>query len=156
MPETLMIRDATANDIKGIIELEQKCFIDTLAYSAKQLTYLITKAHSSCLVETCDEIIRGFIIVLFRRGTNVAGIETINVDPNYQNKGIGKKLIKAAEDEILKRDIKQIRLEVSVGNTPAVQLYMKAGFNITSLLKEYYTLEHYGSRDAYRMKKTIK
>lgn len=155
MSETLIIRDATANDIQGIFALEKKCFPDNQAYSAKQLTYLIKKANSSCLVETSEKIICGFIIVLFRRGTKVAGIETIGVDPIFQHKGIGKKLIKAAENEILKRGIKQIRLEVSVGNTPAVQLYQKSGYIIMSLLKDYYKFEHYGSQDAYRMKKTL-
>ncbi len=150
-----MIRDATANDIHDIFVLEQKCFLDNQAYSAKQLTYLIKKANSCCLVETSEKIICGFIIVLFRRGTKVAGIETIGIDPNFQRKGIGKKLIKTAENEILKRGIKKIRLEVSVGNTPAVKLYQKSGYIITSLLKDYYRFEHYGSYDAYRMKKII-
>lgn len=150
-----MIRVATANDIHGIFVLEQKCFLDNQAYSAKQLTYLINKANSCCLVEISEQIIRGFIIVLFRRGTQVAGIETIGVDPTFQHKGIGKELINAAENEIVKRGIKQIRLEVSVGNTPAVQLYQKSGYIIMSLLKDYYKFEHCGSHDAYRMKKTI-
>lgn len=150
-----MIRFATATDIQNIVVLEQRCFLDNQAYSAKQLTYLINKANGCCLVETSGKTIRGFIMLLFRRGTRVAGIETIGVDPSLRNMGIGKELIRAAENEILKRGMKQIRLEVSVGNIPAVQLYQRAGYSIIALLKEYYKFEHYGSYDAYRMIKIL-
>lgn len=155
MTEAGTIREATDDDIQQIIALENKCFLEEHAYSAKQLTYLIKEANSCCLVETDSETIRGLIIILFKRGTKVAGIETVNVDPSFQNKGIGKRLIQAAETEALNRSMKHIRLEVSVGNISAIKVYEKSGYAITGLLKGYYTFDHYGSKDAYRMKKTF-
>jgi len=155
MTEAGTIREATDKDIPNIIALEKKCFLEEHAYSAKQLTYLIKEANSCCLVETYGELIRGLIIILFKRGTKVAGIETVNVDPAFQNKGIGKQLIKAAEIEALNKGMKHIRLEVSVGNTQAIKVYEKSGYVITGLLKDYYQFDHFGSKDAYRMKKTF-
>lgn len=155
MTEAGTIREAMDDDIPQIIALEKRCFLEEHAYSAKQLTYLIKEANSCCLVEIDGETIRGLIIILFKRGTKVAGIETVNVDPSFQNKGIGKRMIQAAETEALKRSMKHIRLEVSVGNISAIKVYEKSGYTITGLLEGYYKFDHFGSKDAYRMKKTF-
>ncbi|MFH1100686.1 MAG: ribosomal protein S18-alanine N-acetyltransferase [Methanobacteriota archaeon] len=149
------IRKAVPGDHKQIYLLEKKCFPGALAYSKQQLKYLLTKAHRTFLVETHNETIRGFIIILYRKGTSIAGLETVNVNPQYQKQGIGKRLLKTAEDEMKKNGIKMVRLEVSPGNRAAIMLYKKEGFQMVSLLKNYYVYPHQGSRDALRMTKEL-
>jgi len=149
------IRIALGGDIERIAEIEKKCFKDHLGYSKKQLAYLITKANSTCLVETENSIIRGFIIILYRRGTRVAGVETVDVDPVFQNQNIGIKLLEAAEKDMKKHYIKKARLEVSTKNIPAIRLYEKAGFKKIEIIKNYYILDHDGSRDVFRMVKEL-
>ena len=85
----------------------------------------------------------------------VAGIETINVDPMFRKKGIGLRLLSAAEELLKKKRIKRIRLEVAVTNLAAIGLYENAGFQKSMLLKKYYHFDHQGSRDAYRMIKEL-
>jgi len=148
-------RITTTCDLEKIIELERKCFNNEVAYTAKQLRYLTTKANSTCLLETTQDALRGFIIVLYKNGTQVAGIEILNVDPMHRGNGIGKKLLKAAEEEMYPRGINKIRLEVSVGNTPAINLYERSGFRRSAILKNYYRYEHHRSLDAFRMVKEI-
>lgn len=142
-------------DLPKVIELEMKCFENLIAYSPYQLKYLITKANSNCLGECISEILRGFIIVLYKNGTRVAGIETINVDPEYHGNGIGKKLLSAAEDDMKKKGINKINLEVSTGNIRAIRLYEKYGYYIDDYLKNYYRYDHFGTRDAYKMIKKL-
>jgi ribosomal protein S18 acetylase RimI-like enzyme len=142
-------------DIPKIVSLEQKCFSAETAYSAKQLQYLITKAHSICIVSKKQDDIQGYLIVLFRKECTVAGIETIGVDPLYRGQGIAAKLLGYAESEIINRGLHRIRLEVSVGNSTAISLYEKSGFRISSLLKNYYQYPHFGSFNAYRMIKEL-
>ncbi len=146
-----VIRRATIHDLPEIIKLEQKCFHTNSAYTPKQLLYLITRANSNCLLQQLNHSIQGSIIVLYKQGSEVAGIETISVDPHCRGQGIGKRLLGAAEKDMIYRGIQKIRLEVSIGNFPAIQLYQKSGFRITTILKDYYTYEKYGSHDAYRM-----
>jgi len=153
--QTGSIRKITINDLDSIVGLERKCFNMLIAYTPRQLKYLITVANSNCLAETINEKLRGFIIVLYRTGTNVAGIETLNVDPIVQGNGIGKKLLKAAEEDMYPRFIKKIRLEVSVGNTSAIKLYEKFGFTKIGFLKNYYKFKQYKSNDAFRMVKKL-
>jgi ribosomal-protein-alanine N-acetyltransferase len=149
------IRKITINDLDSIVELERKCFNRFIAYTPKQLKYLITIANSNCLAEIINEKLRGFIIVLYNRRSKVAGIETLNVDPLFQGNGIGKKLIKAGEEDMYPMYIKKIRLEVSVGNISAIKLYERLSFIKIALLKEYYTYKQYSSYDAFRMVKEI-
>jgi len=150
-----VIRKITTKDLNSIIDLERKCFNKYIAYTPRQLKYLITIANSSCLVETINEKIRGFIIVLYCNGKRVAGVETLNVDPLYRRNGVGKKLLNAAEEEMYSRFIKKIRLEVSIGNISAINLYERLGFKKIALLKEYYNYKQYKTYDAFRMVKEL-
>jgi ribosomal protein S18 acetylase RimI-like enzyme len=149
------IRKAVLHDLNDIIKIERKCFRGCLAYSPKQLKYLLLEANSNFLLETIQEAIRGFIIILYKRNSEIAGVETLNVDPFHQGKGIGKKLLNAAELDMLYRGITKVRLEVSTGNKRAISLYEKSGFRITRLLKNYYQYEHHDSYDAFRLVKTL-
>jgi ribosomal protein S18 acetylase RimI-like enzyme len=155
MSSTACIRAASLDDFERIVELERLCFPREHAYSRRQLRYLLTKAHSTVLVETRDDVVRGFVIILYRNGASVSGIETINVDPVFRKQGIGLRLLIAAEALIRNKGIRKIRLEVSSTNTAALALYQHAGFHQTVLLKKYYHYHHEGSRDAYRMIKEL-
>jgi len=155
MNNSQYIQKITISDLPEILKLEQKCFFGDSAYTINQLKYLITQANSNCLLRRTDDEIQGYIIVLYRNGTSVAGIETINVDPSCRGKGIGRQLLFTAEDDMVFKGIKKIRLEVTTGNTAAISLYQKSGFRIISLLKNYYQYEHNGSHDAFRMIKQL-
>jgi ribosomal protein S18 acetylase RimI-like enzyme len=155
MQETTHIRKASSDDFERIVDLENACFASDLAYTRRQLRHLLTKANSTVLVETTNTIVRGFIIILYRKGTRVAGIETINVDPAFRKQGVGLRLLNAAEECLRKKGIHKIRLEVSTTNNAAIILYENAGFKKTTLLKNYYLYKHDGSRDAFRMIKEL-
>jgi len=155
MPHSPCIRTATPDDFERIVELENLCFPKDHAYTRRQLHYLLFKANSTIFVETAGSLLRGFLIILYRRKTTVAGIETVNVDPRYQKKGIGRRLLAAAEELLRKKGIRKIRLEVSITNRAAITLYEHAGFHKTMLLRHYYFFDHEGSRDAYRMVKEL-
>jgi [ribosomal protein S18]-alanine N-acetyltransferase len=150
-----VIRIFQPTDLDQIVELEIKCFGEKNAYAKGQLKYLILNAHSYCLVEEQENHIRGFIIVLFRKKSHIAGIETLNVDPAYRGLGIGKKLLLAAESEMKARLIKKVRLEVSAGNTFAIGLYEKVGFKKMEILKKYYHNISFETYDAYQMVKEL-
>jgi [ribosomal protein S18]-alanine N-acetyltransferase len=156
MPQPPCIRPATADDFERIVELENLCFPKEHAYSRRQLRYLLTKANSTVFVETSSKIVRGFLIILYKKGTTVAGIETINVDPVHRKKGIGRRLLTTAEEHLRKKGIRKIRLEVAITNQAAIKLYEYAGFQKTELLRHYYHYYHEGSRNAYRMVKELR
>ena len=149
------IQLADANEIDAIFEIEQKCFPEKVAYSKRLLEYLILNANSDCLVEKQNGIIRAFLIITYRQGSLTCNIETIDVDPAFKNKGIGLKLMEAAEIEAKRRGMCWSQLEVSEGNKAALNLYKKAGYTFKERVEGYYKFEHNGSRNAIRMIKAL-
>lgn len=149
------IRVANQKDIDAITQIEQKSFPAQTAYPKRQLAYLALKANSTCLIETQEALLRGFVIVVYRKGSLKGWLETIDVDPAFRGQGTGARLLKAAEDEMRKRGKTVAQLEVSKNNKAAINLYTKAGYAITQSLPSYYKFEHQGTKDAVRMTKKL-
>ena len=149
------IQLANANYIDAIFEIEQKCFPGKVGYSKRQLEQLILNANSDCLVEKQEGVIRAFLIVTYRQGSLTCNIETIDVDPAFKNKGIGLKLLKAAEIDMRGRGMLWSQLEVSEGNEAALKLYSKAGYKFKERIEGYYEFEHNGTHNAFRMVKAL-
>jgi len=156
MVDSPVVRTASSHDFERIVALERVCFEGDLAYSRRQLQYLVFSANSTALVEESEGVIRGFIIVLYRTGSSVAGIETVNVDPVFRKLGVGSRLLAAAEEDIRRKGARRIRLEVSITNGAAIGLYEVAGFHKVDVLKNYYHFLHGNSRDAVRMIKELR
>ena len=150
-----VIRMAVPDDLGRMVDIEQRCFHGPAAYPREQLKYLAFKANSVCLVEEDNGIILGFIIVLYRKGTQIAGIETLDVDHAFRNMGVGERLLVSAEKDMRSRGVTTARLEVSAGNRAAVCLYNKLGYRVAEHIKDYYIYEHNGTRDALRMVRDI-
>ncbi len=146
---------ANANEIDDIVEIEKKCFPGKVAYSKQQLEYLILNANSDCLVEKENGMIRAFLIVTYRQRSSTCNIETIDVDPAFKNRGIGLKLLKAAEADMKRRGMRWSQLEVSEGNEAALRVYKNAGYTFKERLEGYYKFEHNGTRNAIRMIKEL-
>lgn len=146
---------AKLNEIDSIFRIEKKCFPGEAGYSKSQLKRLILNNNSLCLVEKKDGRIRAFLIVTSDLNLLIGHIETIDVDPNFQNRGIGLKLLEAAEMNMKSRGIKESQLEVSEGNNSAIELYRKAGYFIKEKIFNYYRFKHHNTRNAFRMIKVL-
>ncbi len=149
------IEYASFNEVDALFKIEQKCFPGKISYSKRLLENLILKANSTTLVEKKENVIRGFIIVTYRQGSLTCSVETIDVDPAFKNKGIGLRLLKAAEIEMVQRGISWSQLEVSEGNEAALAVYKKAGYKFKEKLEGYYKFEHQGTCNAIRMVKSL-
>jgi ribosomal-protein-alanine N-acetyltransferase len=149
------IQIANVDEIDAIFEIEQKCFPGKVGYSKRQLEHLILNANSDCLVEKQDGVIRAFLIVTYRQGSLTCDIETIDVDPAFKNRGIGLKLLKAAEIDMRRRGMRWSQLEVSEGNEAALKLYKNAGYTFKERIEGYYKFEHNGTHNAIRMVKAL-
>jgi mycothiol synthase len=63
-------------------------------------------------------------------------LHMFGIDPKFQGKGWGKKLLLASLDHLRKRETSSVVLTVDSENTPAVNLYKTAGFGVKS--REYW------------------
>lgn len=57
-------------------------------------------------------------------------VHTLAVHPNYFKCGIARMLMQFAEEYAFKKNMKAIRLDVSVNNLPAIKLYEKCKYNL--------------------------
>jgi ribosomal-protein-alanine N-acetyltransferase len=74
-------------------------------------------------------------------------VHTIGVDPVYQGRGIGRRLL----DELLGfADSGVVYLEVRTDNEPAIALYRSVGFEQIGLRRRYYRVS---GADAYTMRR---
>ena len=74
-------------------------------------------------------------------------IHTIGVDPEYQRRGIGRRLL----DELLTiADGAVVHLEVRTDNEPAIALYRSVGFTEVGLRRRYYRVS---GADAFTMRR---
>jgi ribosomal-protein-alanine N-acetyltransferase len=76
-------------------------------------------------------------------------VHTIGVDPAYQGRGIGRRLL----DELLKfADGGVVYLEVRTDNEAAIALYRSVGFDEIGLRRRYYRVS---GADAYTMRRDL-
>jgi ribosomal-protein-alanine N-acetyltransferase len=65
-------------------------------------------------------------------------ITTLAVDPGFQHRRIGMRLLLALVDEARSHSVKSLALEVRVANWPAQRLYSWFGFRPVGVRKNYY------------------
>jgi ribosomal-protein-alanine N-acetyltransferase len=79
-----------------------------------------------------------------------ASLFNIAVDPAFQRRGLGRQLLQHLIDELIKRDVLTLWLEVRASNLPAIALYEQLGFNQVSRRPNYYPTAS-GCEDAILM-----
>ena len=70
---------------------------------------------------------------------DTADILNIGIDPDFKRQGYGTGLLNHLIEELKKRHIGEILLEVRAGNKPAIQFYKRQGFEEISDRNNYYT-----------------
>jgi ribosomal-protein-alanine N-acetyltransferase len=76
-------------------------------------------------------------------------VHTIGVDPAYQGRGVGRRLL----DELLNFAAGGVvHLEVRTDNVPAIALYRSVGFTQVGLRRRYYRVS---GADAYTMRREV-
>jgi ribosomal protein S18 acetylase RimI-like enzyme len=138
----LKIRRYQASDFDRLVEIDQACFIEGIAYSEEEMHFFLSMPNGISLVGLQDEEIIGFLIAErfhSRRTRQLTGrIITIDVDPSEQHSGMGTLMMSSAEAELKQAGCDYVLLEVAVDNEPALKFYKKHGYAILKILPRYY------------------
>ncbi|MDH5396225.1 MAG: ribosomal protein S18-alanine N-acetyltransferase [Gammaproteobacteria bacterium] len=146
-----MIRPARRQDLDTLVSIENQSFI-TDRFSRRSFHYLLTKANAMTLVYEKKQVVIGYVMLLFHTGTSLARLYSLAVRPEYQGKGIGNKLLEAAEQAAQDHDCISLRLEVRRDNSQAINFYKKSGYKqFGKIVKDYYE-DH---MDALRFEKLL-
>jgi ribosomal protein S18 acetylase RimI-like enzyme len=146
----LMIRPATLEDLPALLEIEALAFAHD-RISRRNFRHLLTGANAASLVDADREGLCGYVTVLFHAGTPLGRLYSLAVAPRCRGRGLGAKLLAAAEAACRAQDCRALRLEVHPRNTKARRLYQQTGYHEFGRYAEFYE----DGSDAVRMEKPL-
>jgi ribosomal protein S18 acetylase RimI-like enzyme len=151
-PDGLQIRAAGLEDLEELLALEQACFQGD-RISRRQFRYLLTRGNARTLVATDPHIpqLLGYVMVLFSRGTSLARLYSIAVSASARGRGVGRRLVDAAEAVARDNASADLRLEVRRDNTASLALFRQMGYREFGTIEDYYE-DHMG---ALRLQKSL-
>jgi ribosomal-protein-alanine N-acetyltransferase len=152
----LKLRHYGPEDFEHLVEIDHACFAEGIAYPEEEMRYFVNMRSAITLVGMEGKTLKGFVIADHfrpRRGAEFMGrIITIDVAPQAQKSGLGRLLLKGAEEELIKAGCGYVSLEVSVDNPVALHFYKKMGYSVLQVLPRYYL----GTVDGLLMGKKLK
>jgi len=131
------IRAAGAADLEALINLERRAFA-TDRISRRSFRRFLRSPAAALLVARQGDVLAGYALVLFRKGSDIARLYSIAVAPEAGRRGIGGQLLAAAEDAAMARRRGALRLEVHEKNAAAISRYQKSGYTMFGRHFAYY------------------
>lgn len=144
----LLIRNFRYNDIHSVAGIVSSVF---------------NRHYSDGFYESIHESWReGFLVAQSENGTvgilaamisvpKEARILLMAVKPAYRNQGIGRSMLAEFTERCFARGLKAINLEVRIANDSAIRFYKNQGFEIISVIPNYYE----DGSPGYHMKKLL-
>ncbi|MGB5306370.1 MAG: peptidase C39 family protein, partial [Gammaproteobacteria bacterium] len=132
-----MIRSAGLQDLESLVTIENQAF-ETDRFSRRSFRYLLTKANSLTLAYVSEGLVCGYVMLLFHTGTSLARLYSLAVHPGHQGRGIGRKLVEAAEVAAREHACISLRLEVRRDNLTSIRLYRDLGYRQFGEVPDYY------------------
>ena len=124
------------------MEIDRLCFVEGIAYSDREMRYFLARPAAVRIVAHQKGKIQGFIIADRLRGRRspqcMGRIITIDVVPEARRKGLGDRLLTAAEEALKEAGCSYVALETAVDNLGAMHFYKKHGYTGIKILPNYY------------------
>lgn len=134
----MIYRLATSEDFEQVLQIENECFKQP--YSRKELEYEFNENPVNKIIVAEEEgKVIGFIDFLIT--FNSSTIMQVAVTSNYRGRGIATQLLAEMEKSFpteIDDVVETITLEVRESNEAAKALYLKNGYEIVVLKKNYY------------------
>ncbi|MDP1519433.1 peptidase C39 family protein [Porticoccus litoralis] len=151
MNSDVKFRPAAGSDLAALLRLEKICFTSD-RLSRRSFRHWIQVDHCAFIVAEADSQLVGYSLIIFFRGTALARLYSIAIDPSFRSFGIGRKLMEEGEKLSKAAGRVFLRLEVNVDNAAAIALYNSLGYQPFGIYRNYYEDSH----DALRMQKCIR
>ncbi|MFA5494852.1 MAG: peptidase C39 family protein [Porticoccaceae bacterium] len=147
----VVVRRAEERDLNALLALEKTCFA-TDRLSRRSFRHWLQADNCAFLVAEDDGRLAGYGLILFLRGTILARLYSIAIDPAWRGAGIARRLLGEGELLAESHGCLFLRLEVSVDNHAAIGLYQALGYQPFGIYPHYYEDDN----DALRMQKCIR
>jgi ribosomal-protein-alanine N-acetyltransferase len=130
------VRQADRADLLDVFRVEKTCFSEPWPYSAFE-SFL---GESGFLVAVEDAEVLGYVVadVTPNHGRDIGHVKDLAVRPESRGRGVGSHLLRRALVALSLAGASLVKLEVRVGNDPALGLYSEAGFEPARRIPRYY------------------
>ena len=142
------IERAVWRDTRALTQLDRRSFKPIDAYAWYEFFALCVSRSVIALKALSGGRIVGFIAGDQRRSEGHTIIVTLAVDPDYQRRGLGERLLREVET---RSAVPRFQLMVRKSNLPALHLYRKLNYDIVDTWRRYYE----DGEDAYVMEKNL-
>lgn len=129
------VRPARAGDLDALVALEERAF-PTDRLDRRNFRHALRSPTITLLVAARGDDVLGYATLMRRRGSRLAHLASIAVAEG--GRGLGARLLRAAEAEALRAGCDRVRLEVRPDNESARRLYERAGYARFATEAEYY------------------
>ena len=134
--DKLTIRQLTKDDLDAIVEKKKKILGETRRdyWFTKIVKQAETRPPDASLVSEIDDKVIGFILGevsgwTFKVPNNIGWIDTIGIDPDYQNRGIAKVLANAVISNLKQYNVDTIYTLVNWNDWDLLQFFHSMGFS---------------------------
>ena len=146
----VLIRPGETADVDAMVQIENAAFpTDRLNHKAMRRS--LRSPTISVLTAVQDGAPVGYALLHRRRGSSIVQLASIAVAASAAGRGLGKRLLEAAEREAARHGGRRVRLEVRPDNKGALALYEGAGYRRFDTIEEYY----YDGTPAWRYEKEL-
>ncbi len=129
------IQEMTVDDLDEVMEIERLSFVSP--WTRRLFEETLASSISTSFVVRRSGLTIGYIILYSVEAE--AHILNIAVHPAHRRKGYGASLINHVLDHFKAHKVTEFFLEVREGNTGAIRLYSRYGFEKIGKRKKYYT-----------------
>jgi ribosomal protein S18 acetylase RimI-like enzyme len=134
--DKLTVRQLTKDDLDSIVEIDTKVLGETRRdyWVTKIVKQADTRPPDASLVSEIDGKVIGFILGEvsgweFKVPNNIGWIDTIGIDPDYQNRGIAKVLANALVANLKNYGVDTIYTLVNWNDWDLLQFFHAMGFS---------------------------
>lgn len=128
------IRDADADQLDRLEEIEQVCF--SMPWTRQQLQTQLTDSTHVLIVAEVGGTVAGYVGMMYI--IDEGYISNVAVAPEYRRQGLADALIVALCERCAALNLAFVTLEVRRSNAAAIALYEKHGFAVVGERKNYY------------------
>lgn len=130
-------------DFSALYAVEELCFEPPWRFSRSYMHKAVKNPQSATWIAEEGTDLVGFVVVQWTtvQGELAAYIETLEAHPAWRRRGIGRELLRRAEESAGAAGAQLIALHVHVENAAAIKLYENCGYTCRGREEYYYAQE---------------
>jgi ribosomal-protein-alanine N-acetyltransferase len=141
MSSEIFFRDYRATDLEAMFELDQVCFAEEFRFDRESMREFAEERNAIVrIAEKVSGEISGFVIVHVEYVVTAwrAYVVTLDVAAECRQRGLGRRLMREVEANVMAAGVRWVQLHVFTGNAGAIRFYERMGYERISMQKDFY------------------